>query len=44
MKLRRPSPFIGTVIVLLILLAGGFVSIQEHLLAKRTDPCCRPRV
>lgn len=38
MKLRRPSPFIGTVIVLLILLAGGFVSIQEHLLAKRTDP------
>ena len=37
MKLRRPSPFILLIAILLILLVGGLLSIKDHVLVRRTD-------
>lgn len=37
MKLRRPSPFILLIAILLILLVGGLLSIKDHVLFRRTD-------
>lgn len=38
MKLRRPSPFILLIAILLILLVGGLLSIKDHVLLRRTQP------
>lgn len=38
MKLRRPSPFILLIAILLILLVGGLLSIKDHVLVRHKEP------
>lgn len=38
MKLRRPSPFILLIAILILLLVGGLLSIKDHVLVRRTEP------